>query len=267
VTVAREYFSRVLSPWSPGVVGNPLPRWVAELARPDGTAVDVGCGPGVLLCDLAQRFGRVVAVDRDSEMIAMAEELVERLRAQGASFGEIELRCQDWAEVDDLRGADLVCAVNSILEPEPGRRARMLAGLRDALAIEGTLVGVFPAMESQVHLLRLYAAELARLGVPEDRLRRRIDDEFLTAHGFDALAGTFSSRGEPPQKFSYQMELAWELRDAGFEPLELTRVVYPWDVCRQVDAGYFPGEVELFDWSVRARRSTEGSGRPTAGSE
>ncbi len=27
MTIAREYFSRVLSPWAPGVIGNPLPHF------------------------------------------------------------------------------------------------------------------------------------------------------------------------------------------------------------------------------------------------
>ena len=48
-------------------------------------------------------------------------------------------------------------------------------------------------------------------------------------------------------------ELAFELDDAGFTVEEMSRVLYPWEVCRAVDAGYFPGEVELFDWFVRAR--------------
>lgn len=254
MTIAREYFHRVLSPWVPGVE-NPLPRWVIELGDPDAVAVDVGCGTGVLLCYLAQHFGRVIAIDRDPDMIDAAEELIEKLRQQGAEFGEIELRCEDWVECEDIQGADLVCAVNAILEPDAERRFQMLRTLCKALdhGSPSTLLAIFPAMEAQVHLLRLYAAELARLRVPEETIRCKIDEEFLTAHHFDALAGTFSSRDEPMQKFFYELELAFELDDAGFTVEEMDRVLYPWDVCRAVDAGYFPGEVELFDWFVRAR--------------
>lgn len=252
MTLAREYFQRVLSPWVPGV-DNPLPGWVEQLAKPEGTAVDVGSGPGVLLCYLAQRFGKVVAVDRDRDMVDAAAELVEKIRAHGVELGQIELRLEDWADCEDIRGADLVCAVNSILEPDPTRRARMLTLLRRAMRPGATLLAVFPSMEAQIHLLRLYMVELERREVPAAEIARLIDAEFLTAHNFDALEGTFSSRDEPAQKFYYQLELAWEMRDAGFQVIEQSPIVYPWDVCRRVDAGYFPGEVELFDWFIRAQ--------------
>lgn len=228
---------------------------MVELGDPDAVAVDVGCGTGVLLCYLAQHFGRVIAIDRDPEILDAAEELVGKLREQGAELGEIEFRREDWAECEDIQGADLVCAVNAILEPDAERRFQMLRRLRKALDTgpRPTLLAIFPAMEAQVHLLRLYVAELARLRIPEETIRRKIDEEFLTAHHFDALAGTFSSRDEPTQKFYYELELAFELDDAGFTVEEMSRVLYPWEVCRAVDAGYFPGEIELFDWFVRAR--------------
>ncbi len=260
MTLAREYFSRVLSPWVPGV-NNPITTWVTELARPKGLAVDVGCGPGVLLCVLAQHFGRVVAIDQDRDMVEAAGELLEKLRGQGATFGEVELRCQDWAECDDIRGADLVCAVNSILEPDAERRRRMFSLLGDSLKRgegpdAGTLLAIFPAMEAQVHLLRLFADELARLGASTEVVTRQIETEFLTAHHFDAFEGTFASRGDEPQKFYYELELGWELADVGFDVRNTSQVIYPWEVCREVDAGYFPGEVELFDWFVWGQART-----------
>ena len=253
MSLAKEYFSRVLSPWAPGV-DNPLLERLAALPGPRRLAVEVGSGPGVLLCLLAQSFDRVVAVDRDLEMIEAATELVARLRARGAPFGEVELVHADWASCEPPRGADLVCAVNSVLEPHPARRAAMLELFASSLAAGGTFLGVFPAMEAQVHLLRLFAAELGRKGLGPADVAREIEEELIVAHRFDALAGTFASRDEPAQKFYYQMELGFELVDAGLEVLESTRVVYPWEVCREVDAGYFPGETELWDWFVRARR-------------
>ncbi len=252
-----EYFRRVLSPWVPGV-DNPLPEWVDRAARPEGLAVDVGCGPGVLTCYLAQRFGRVIAIDRDREMAEATGELVAKLRAQGAPFGDVEVRCQDWVAVDDIAGAaDLVCAVNSILEPAPEKRFRLLRGLTEALVPErGRLLAIFPAMEAQVHLLRLFDDALRERGMTDGEVAEWMEQELFEAHSFDALAGTFASRGEPPQKFCYHLELALELKDAGLQVDEISPVIYPWEVCAQVDAGYFPGATEMFDWFVRARRAT-----------
>lgn len=254
-STGSDYFRRVLSPWVPGV-DNPLPRWVEQLARPDGTAIDVGCGPGVLTCYLAQKFPRVIAIDRDPQMAEATGELIEKLRARGAPFGEIEIRCEDWAESDDLNGrADLLCAVNSILEPRPEDRRQLLAKLRSTLKNESSrLLAVFPAMEAQIHLLRLFSAELDARGIEGEELYSWIEQELVIAHSFDAYEGTFSSRNEPPQKFCYQLELCWELAAARLRVDEMSRITYPWEVCRDVDAGYFPAALELFDWFVVARK-------------
>jgi SAM-dependent methyltransferase len=251
--VSASYFTRVLSPWVPGV-DNPLTRCLEDLEGPGRLAVDVGCGPGVLVGLLAQSFDKVVAVDQDPNMIEATRELVEVLRSKGARFGEIEFRCQDWASCDDLSGADLVCAVNSILEPSPDKRARMLALLASALAPQGALLAIFPAMEAQLHLLRLYAGRLAAEGLTEEEVRQAIDEELVVGHSFDAVTGTYASLDEPPQKFCYRLELEWDLADAGLAVERTEPVIYPWEACRQVDAGYFPGERELFDWFVSARR-------------
>jgi hypothetical protein len=107
-------------------------------------------------------------------------------------------------------------------------------------------------MEAQVHLVRLYAGLLRDRGLSDEDVAAAIADELRGAHCFDALEGTFASRDEPPQKFTYELELRWALGDAGLVVDDLHPIVYPWEVCRAVDAGYFPGEVELSDWFVRA---------------
>lgn len=256
MTVAREYFQSVLSPWVPGVE-NPIPALIGEIAgQGSKLAVDVGCGPGVLTCYLAQHFEKVIAIDRDPNMVEATSELVGKLRERGAELGQVETRHADWADCEDVAGADLVCAVNSMLETEPSKRRRMLTLLFGAMRSfrrpAANLLAVFPSMEAQVHLLRLYDARLRAAGLDEEAIRGAIEDEFWGGHHFDAYAGTFASRGDRAQKFVYELELRWELEEIGFEIETLTKLVYPWEVCRQVDAGYFPGEIELFDWFVRA---------------
>ncbi len=252
MNLAREYFQRVLSPWAPGVK-NPLLRHLEELEGEDLTAVDVGSGLGVLVGLLAQSFGRVVGIDRDRKMVEAAGELIETLRGKGAAFGEIELIHGDWADASIPKGAALVCAVNSILETDLERRRRMLWRIAETLAPTGTFLGIFPSMEAQIHLRDLYVASLADQGYEPDEVREMVHDELTVAHSFDPEAGTFASRGEEPQKFYFETEIRKELLAVGLEPGEVSRVVYPWEVCAQVDAGYFPGRTELWDWFVRAR--------------
>jgi SAM-dependent methyltransferase len=246
-------------------VDNPIPAAIDQITSARNLAVDVGCGPGVLTCYLAQTYAKVVAIDRDRKMAEATEELLNAMKSQGVPLGEVEVRSEDWRDCEDIGHADLVCAVNSILEPRPSQRRLLMEQLCHALSptnIDAQLLAVFPAMEAQVHLLRLYDVRLRQGGLSDTEVEQRLAEEFVEAHQFDALAGTFASLDEAAQKFYYQWELSWELADAGLAVTDLRRLAYPWDVCAAVDAGYFPGQVELWDWFVMAQRGKPLSSTP-----
>ena len=44
-----------------------------------GSALEVGCGDGMLACRLAERCAEVTAIDRDARMIALARDRARRL--------------------------------------------------------------------------------------------------------------------------------------------------------------------------------------------
>ena len=66
---AQGYEQEFIDPDRPGA-RNPLRDAVAALAAPERTAADLGCGVGPLLPFLAERFGRVFAVDFAEGMLA-----------------------------------------------------------------------------------------------------------------------------------------------------------------------------------------------------
>ena len=57
--------------------------WTAAGIVPGARVVDLGCGPGTFLADLAERAGRVAGVDDAEEAVRTAGALVEQLGLAG----------------------------------------------------------------------------------------------------------------------------------------------------------------------------------------
>jgi SAM-dependent methyltransferase len=114
--------------------------WLAELCRRDGLAVrrvvDIGCGPGVGTCVLAQQFESavVVAVDGSQEMLEAA---AARAAALGLSERVHPVYVQLPAGLDQLGSADLVWAAMVLHHVDEQTAA--LRGLRSLLEPGGLL--------------------------------------------------------------------------------------------------------------------------------
>jgi trans-aconitate methyltransferase len=76
--LSTTYFEEISSPFEQEVV-NPLLTFLDALpGRDDLTVADLGCGIGNLLPFLAERFGKVVAVDFSSGMLRQARAMPTR---------------------------------------------------------------------------------------------------------------------------------------------------------------------------------------------
>src|SRR5574337_1534031 len=83
---AEGYEEAFIDPYLPQV-RNPLRQAIDTLADKSKTAADLGCGIGPLLPFLAERFGRVIAVDFAEGMLVRA-----RQRCQGLTNVEFHTR-------------------------------------------------------------------------------------------------------------------------------------------------------------------------------
>lgn len=146
---------------------------LADVAREHGVDVrrvlDVGCGPGVATCVLAQRFpsARVVAVDSSSTMLDHASARVARL----GLAPRVETRRVDLPEgLDTLGAADLAWA-SMVLHHVDDERA---------------------ALRSLRHLLRprglLAVVEHAPVPGGQDRFAATLDGEELALVADESLA-------------------------------------------------------------------------------
>src|ERR1700722_628032 len=138
---AAVYEKEFIDPYLPGV-RNPLRQALAEL--PDTasqTVTDLGCGIGPLLPFLAERFGRVVAVD-------FAEGMLQRARAGCAGLPNVEFLQRGFTDLQPLNGqVDVAVAVNSLVLPDVGELERALAAIRDILKPGGRFLGIVPSMD------------------------------------------------------------------------------------------------------------------------
>jgi trans-aconitate methyltransferase len=76
-------------------------------ATPGGSALDVGCGPGVFTFSLSQRVESVVGIDGASEMLHRCEAQRRELKADNARFVQAYLPLEREA---DFEPADLMIA-------------------------------------------------------------------------------------------------------------------------------------------------------------
>ena len=127
--LVEDYFDELADEWhtrsSPermAVVTDALSRGLAQVGAPVGIAVEVGSGIGAYSSLIAERFGRVIAIDLSLEMLKRAPAgPARRVQADGASL-----------PVGDSSAAAIVL-INAFLFP---------AEVERALAPDGTLVWV-----------------------------------------------------------------------------------------------------------------------------
>lgn len=242
--MATDYFESVVSPFRDGVPPGLL-RALDGVPRARALVVgDLGCGTGTLLKTLAGRFRLVYAVDFSPGMLA-------RARARGR-YPNVRLQRADLANLRRLHGRlDVAVAVNSVLTPDPDRLDRIFGELAAVLRPGGTLIALFPAMETILYQGFLIHERERRQNPTHARVRT---SRILERAKYDFVHGTYHE-ADGTQKFFYDFELRHRLHRAGFSRIRLGRVTYAWG---DAIGGYqsFPGEQPMWDWLVQAVRDT-----------
>jgi len=242
---AARYDEVFLDPFRPEVE-NPLPAALEAVPDPGSkTVADLGCGTGPLLPLLVGRFGTVIALDFAPAMIARAR---DRLGPDAARV-VFETRAMD--DLDAYAGRlDVAVAVNSLVMPDVRVIDRVLQAIHAALKPDGMFLGVVPAMDAQhYHTMLLIDQALERGQSLEEA--ERLAAVHGEHHYYDFAFGRFEFRGIR-QKFWQPFELRHRLRKAGFHPVELGQVLYPWDESLAGGAE-FAEHPRSWDWSFVAR--------------
>jgi SAM-dependent methyltransferase len=266
-SLARDYDSAVLSPFLPGVkfpLNGALRRLAMEWRR-DGSlsgriALDLGCGTGPALPILSRYFPLVIGVDFAAAMLEASRRRVRTcnadvvvVRGAGAAAREIARWSSTGhprrivlarADLNDLRPlngvADVVVAINSLVQPVKRAAAPLFRRLAQATQSGGTAIVVLPALDGLAYLMGLHE----RYGGsqrPVDVVRWR--------------DGMMKDGSGMVQKYYRPGEIRALLRTQGFRRPMLQRVTYPWRLAEAYGWGSFRGQPPVWDWYTEANRA------------
>ncbi|HTU94097.1 MAG TPA: class I SAM-dependent methyltransferase [Gemmataceae bacterium] len=240
---AEGYEEIFIDPYLPQV-RNPLRQTIETLLDKVKTAADLGCGIGPLLPFLAERIGRVIAVDFADGMLARARE-----RCQG--LANIEFHKAALTELGEFAGqVDLAVAVNSLVLPDTAELDAALRAILATLREGGHFLGIVPAIDA-VHYFTMLLLDRARLaGMPADKARQNAAHHAEHEY-YDFAFGTFRYKGLE-QHFWQPFEVRYRLRRAGFRRISVAKVHLAWEQfgCAR-DLGDQPPP---WDWFFHAQR-------------
>jgi len=246
---ASDYASEFLDPFRDSIE-NPLLHFLAEIDDESArsmTVADLGCGTGPLLPHLVGRFGGVIALDFADGMLEACRKRLGPRRSAKVRFLNRAMH-----ELDDLAGSlDVAAAVNSLVMPDPRAVDATLRGIFEALKPGGQFLGVVPSIDGiHHHSMMLWDAYLDQ-GYSLEESERLVATHMEHAL-YDFAFGKFEF-GAIRQKFWQPDELAFRLRKAGFDSIELVKLNYPWD---ESLAGYkiLKNHPKTWDWTFKAIR-------------
>ncbi len=238
---AAAYVDNFVDPYDPNVE---TPLWDELAAIPDPaakTVADLGCGTGPLVPHLAQRFGRVFALDFAP---AMLEQAAARLNPEDGHRVTFLKRAMH--DLHDLAGQlDVAVAVNSLVMPDVRVIDRTLKAIRLSLKPGGRFLGIVPSIDTINFQIMLFLDRALDQGL-DPAAAKRLAGLQAERRSYDFAFGEFRYNGLR-QKFWQPHELEYRLTKAGFQTPTLAKVSYPWDDFGP-GASPIPGCPRSWDW-------------------
>jgi SAM-dependent methyltransferase len=246
---AEIYEREFIDPYREAV-RSPLHTVLSRVPKPaTKTVADLGCGLGPLLPFLAERFGKVIAID-------FAEGMLARARERCAGVDNVEFQQRSLTDLESLTGSlDVATAINSIVMPDVAEQEKVLVQIRRSLRPHGEFMGILPAMDAVHYYTMLLVDRALASGKPIEMARKN------AAHNndhecYDFAFGQFRFQGIE-QHFWQPFEIRYRFRRAGFASVRLRRVWLDWQQfsCAKELTRYRPP----WDWFFHAKVSKVGA--------
>ncbi len=242
-SLADHYHDEIISPYYAGVK-NPLFSELKKIKdKKKKSVAEFGCGMLYLGSYLSEEFKTVHASDFSSEMVRKAKK-------SSSGFPNISIKKEDITKLPHSSAFDVVLSINSLLMPSFEQVKLGLQNLYKSLKKGGSCFLIVPSMESVLYHNMLMLDK--ELHAKEEKNAVRAAKRKTDHDRYDYFLGHYKDASER-QKFFYEHEIRFFLKQCGFTDIKIKKVIYPWGEASG-DYQDFPDEDPLWDWFVSCRK-------------
>lgn len=186
---------------------------IRKYAKPEQSALDLGCAIGKWLPGLSAVSKKVYAVD-------IAQSYLDLAKQKNGSLKNIEYIQADLSKPKNkIPKCDLALCVNTLLTDHEKRRQAIFQTVVNTVKKNGFLVLVVPSLES---------ALLSKFMLKQWDILDKVPVEKFSAQSKEnAFSGVIELDGTPTKHFLRE-EIMFELQRVGFEIKETEKVEYTW---------------------------------------
>ncbi|MGA3564566.1 class I SAM-dependent methyltransferase [Melissospora conviva] len=227
--------------------------YLLPLLEPGTALLDIGCGPGTITADLAQRVapGPVTAVDASAQVLAVARAEADRRGLANVSFAEADVQRLDFAD-DSFDVVHAHQVLQHVVDPVQAlREMRRVCRPGGHVAVRDSDYHGFvwyPQPPELAEWLDLYQ-RLARANGGEPDAGRRLLG-WARAAGFDdvtASSSTWCFASEEDRRWwggmwadrVRQSAFAAQAQEHGVDPSRLERIAQAWQGWAESPQGWF----------------------------
>lgn len=229
--IADHYHEQIISPLRESTY-NPLWKHIDRMRVTKIRCLELGCGTGELLADLANRFESVEGFDFSARMVERAKDRTRQLQ-------NVHVRQGDMRRLQFPPSSfDAVITVNSLLAKSERTINGIVKNIFQVLRPGGMFLGILPAMEPYIYQ-RMLAVDYGR---------RQSKSQTL-----DFSRGIIDFDGSK-QKAFYRFELGYRFGRAGFGNFSIERVPYSWKAWKEAGQPAFRKESPPWDWFLACQK-------------
>ncbi|MBK6369321.1 MAG: class I SAM-dependent methyltransferase [Flavobacteriales bacterium] len=218
-----------------------IASWVDRLAVPDAVATDLGCGVGRTLPMLAERFGKVYAVDVSSQCLEVAAKACGN--HSNISYVHVDLS----TDRKSYPATDVVLCINTLLNASLEVREPLIDRTCRSVKRGGHLLLVVPSLNSAL----LTAFRHLQWNLKEGMDPRTAQKE--AALNSKGLEHGIVHIDDVPTKHYLREELEATLMDRGFAVEAIEKLEYPWTTEFDAPPTWMKAPFP-WDWFVAAKR-------------